>query len=546
MEPISKVQKVKWAESLLKKPLNDMAKSGLGFYHGDHWQRGYGWIGPRPEGADDDAGKWLDLLKKGFVSKNIVKEVCDRHASAVVSREVAWNPVAIKEKDESAETVAQIALAKTILTDWWTKQHIQTKLMAIVAKAVITGRQPVRLRTVSTAFRDTEVTDDDGNVTNLELLPQDDPAKTIHYFAFEAPEPTDSVLVVDKKTGEKIGVVRIEEDADILRSKTKRTLYEFHYFNEDGNTIVEVIEVTKSTRSSNVLPASVSQNPASTVITVSSGDTDTDVSEPLELDGTLLMYQLEREPLISPQVIENQKLYNMAHNMMKNNAILAGFLERIITNAELPGEWVEDKDAPDGRRFQRTAFKVGAGKTAFVKGQISEDSTGKETASSVGVYYRDPITPESLIATKTDATAAIYDEVKQGHILLQGASEVGGLSRVVLIQDFDASVQTTKTQVDYFIIWLLETVLKLAAKTSNTPDAFNLIRINAECRIKTVPLTPDEQRVAKELGEAGYLSRATVMSRIGVEDTEAEEGQIAEERELDLGPDDDLPEEDDE
>jgi hypothetical protein len=69
------------------KPLVEQA---ILFYQGDHWQNGAGWVGPRPMAGEEGEAEILSMIQLGFVSRNVIKEIVDRHARGVVGFEPAW------------------------------------------------------------------------------------------------------------------------------------------------------------------------------------------------------------------------------------------------------------------------------------------------------------------------------------------------------------------------------------------------------------------------------------------------------------------------
>src|SRR5215211_5229537 len=60
------------------------------FYSGDHFQDFDGWIGEKPAEGTKTYAETVLRIKHGFVSENVIKEVTDRHVSAVLGREPLW------------------------------------------------------------------------------------------------------------------------------------------------------------------------------------------------------------------------------------------------------------------------------------------------------------------------------------------------------------------------------------------------------------------------------------------------------------------------
>src|SRR5262245_60299331 len=93
------------------------------FYEGDHWQNREGWIGPKPAETDDQAESVWAEIEAGFVSKNAVAEVIDRHANAVIGREPSWSLTPRREltdeEQPTADEQARIEEGEAALTAWW-------------------------------------------------------------------------------------------------------------------------------------------------------------------------------------------------------------------------------------------------------------------------------------------------------------------------------------------------------------------------------------------------------------------------------------------
>lgn len=101
------------------------------------------------------------------------------------------------------------------------------------------------------------------------------------------------------------------------------------------------------------------------------------------------------------------------------------------------------------------------------------------------------------------------------------------------MSDFEQSLLLTKSEVNGALRWLLETVLAMAAVFSGQPGRFASLRVNAEARLQLGAVSADDQKMVGELVDKKLLSRETGMTRIGVEDTDAEKARIAQESEQD-------------
>ncbi|HRN30209.1 MAG TPA: hypothetical protein PK890_10995, partial [Terrimesophilobacter sp.] len=450
------------------------------FFTGDHWQNGDGWVGPRPRTSTGDASnarEVLRLIEQNFVSKNIVKEVVERHSSSVVGREPNWR---FTRRDGETDTEQQRDAVKSMeraLTEWWDEQRIGELLTEAVDTSLYADTSSIRLFIP--------------NATEIPRLPFTEALALIHA---EALDVDTAGVFTDPDTSERIAVYVTRDD--------KQTVTEFSYLDENDLTVTERIDGT--------------------------ADPDAE-STPLDLGGRLPIIQLERKRIVSPQVCQNQRLLNMAVTMLSRNVVLGGFLERTIINAEMPGSYETDADGI--KRFVPTPVTVGAGAVNILQSATVEDSMGRLTALPTSVIYRDPVNVATFTETKREAQENVYDEVKQRHILIAGDATASGVSRQQAKADFESDLNRTKLSVDRAIRQLLETVIALAAALSGeNTDFLDQYRAVGDARITVAPPSDSEQVTAVALRDAELISTETAMGRVGVEDPESELQRIRQER----------------
>ncbi len=114
----------------------------------------------------------------------------------------------------------------------------------------------------------------------------------------------------------------------------------------------------------------------------------------------------------------------------------------------------------------------------------------------------------------------------QAYVFLADGGRVSGESRLRARSDFESSLNNTKQELDKAITWLLGTVLAMAATFSGKPSYFDAVRIMADAPIDIGIVTPEERRVAKEMFEAGLVSKRTALTWIGINDVEGELQQM--------------------
>lgn len=461
------------------------------FYAGDHWQDGLGWVGPRPPVGDAASAQVMGEIKTAFVSSNKVKEVVRRHCGGCIGREPSWGLTVRRPlKQDKKPTKAEQALideAEALLTEWWDERGMHTLLQETVATLLQGSRAMLRLFVPRGLMQD-------GRVPQLPLRDA--------LFAIYAHQPdlTQATVVTDPATQQQAGVYSYTEQ-ELLSSAPGETRLELTALDEQQQTILRILRAD---------------------------GTIVEEATPLDLGGQLLHHELRRPLLITEQIRANQKQLNLAKTMMGRNVVQGGFLERIILNGQLPGSYVDDPSQPSGKRFVPAPFRVGAGTTNFIAGATYQDADGKTQIANPSVVYRDPVKVDTFEMTERAAYRSILEEAQQLHALISGDATASGESRKQARGDYEDDLGLTKTPLDRAGRWLIETALALAAIFSGQPGRFASLRATFSARINTGPMSSDEIGEIQSLtGDKPLLAQETGMSRIGIEDTDAELAKIA-------------------
>jgi hypothetical protein len=475
-------------------------QANIRFYNGDHWQNGEGWSGPRLDVKHPLYNNTLMEIMRTFVSKNVVKEVVDRHVAGVAGKEPGWGVTVrrmLAEGEEpGADERALIAEAEELLVSWWDGQF------GLVGKGdELAGAHKIVQSVVSTALLGKRgvlrLFVPPGELNEAGQVPPGSLAESVKRIFVHHPEPDQSGVGVERSRLAQLGVYSYLGGVD-----GKEELAELTYL--DGqSTMLRVIkeggEVVNEAR--------------------------------LALRGRLTMFELHRTLLVTDQVLQQQKMLNLAKTMMQRNVIQGGFLERTFFNTQMPGKNVADTDRPGTTRFVPEPFHTGPGVTNFLAGVTYTDADGNQQVASPSVVYRDPVAVGTFEDTERSAYRGILEEVHQLHALISGDAAASGESRVQARSDFEQSLLLTKPEVEAALRWLLETVLAMAAQFSQQPGRYDGLRVNAEARIDTGPVTADEQRIVGELVDKKLLSKTTGRQRVKVEDTDAEAALVAQESE---------------
>lgn len=494
---------LKRATEIITSRHNTQGAINLAFFNGDHWSGGEFWTGPRPLAADRYFAIKMAAIEAAQVTRNVVGELCSRHTSGVLGRELHWGftpardlgtveeidpttgETVTKDGEPTEQEAALIGEAEAVLTSWWDKREVPEILQSMLDAALNIKRSPMRLH-VPPGLRDVN-----GNLpagpleqcidyiwlqhlgTNEDNLEQQMPSATVY---------------TDKNTRRDIGIFTYKEG--------KSEFAELSYMDDDGNTVLRII----------------------------GGDGDVGKPLLLPLGGRLTIYELTRKWLITPQIISQQKALNKTKTMQGRNDDLGGFLERTYLNVK----WPVDKDAA-GVETPRP-LNVGAGAMNVLQGTEYTDSEGKIHIANPSVVYREPVSPATFIASEESTYLSMLQEAQQLHYALAGDAVVSGESRKQARDAFHKDLQYSAGKIEAAARWVLETTLAMASYFAGQAGRFEGLRAYVEARVDSGPISADEMTVAADLWERGVWALERAMSRTGVEDVTAEAAIIEREQ----------------
>jgi hypothetical protein len=480
-------------------------KANRAYRDGDHWQRGAGWVGPQPD--KNDTTTWGNI-RKVFVSRQVIGELVSRHVDAVLGDKPQWTVQVERPLDDdekpTTEEQALIDEAKGILDAYWERRGAVSaehdeKITPYDAVTHALKNALYFRRGVLRLFIPARFLDEQGRIPQTEL------AAALDVVYLQSLEPHEGTVALDRRTMEEAGI---------------------YIYKDDNRERAEVVYIAEA--------ASTEQDqPQPTGLTVfrviTSGDDEAEIAA-LDLGGRLTIYEVNVPLLITEQVRSLQAQLNMNLTMMGRNTVMAGFLERIILNGQLPFHVETDKETGQLVRVE-DELKVGPGTTNVIAGVEYTDSAGNRHLANPNVIYRDPVTPDTFIKSEAALYVALLSEAKQTHALINGDAAASGESRIQARADFYNSVLPSARETETALTWLLETVLKLAAVISGQPDRYDALTVAVQARINTGPLTADERRIIVEMVEKSILSLKTALGMLGISDVEAELEQIAQEQE---------------
>jgi hypothetical protein len=461
---------------------------------GDHWQSGAGWIGPAPAVGEDGRNEALEVIKAGFTSRNVLLEISKRYTSGCVGDEPAWQLVPRRpmEPDDEAtpEEQALIDEANAALTTWWDRYELAPLFWQAVFQMSWGARSPLRLYLSSDAF--TTIGTDTTKRTGVEKQATLEDA--LRLILLDIPKLESAAVYVDPDTRRMVGVY-------LFKSRAGNEGAEIVYTDRNGKTFFRTI----------------------------GGDEDQAAIE-TPLAGYLSHYQLIRPTrLLTDAAFSMQKALNLSMTVIPRTIVTAGFLERWLINARLPGKMIEGPNG--GKVFQPDPnFAFGAGATGALYGEKTDDGQGKQTIVPADVKWREPISPEGAIEGADGIYAKLLEECAQAHVMLSSEATPSGRSRREARADYENSLKEGKLPIQSAGRWLIEGALALAEYLMNQPGRFTgTLRAQFDVKLNAGPAEPEDRAQNLTEWEKGARSIESVMVGAGIQDPAAEQTQISRE-----------------
>ncbi|MBZ9712194.1 hypothetical protein [Deinococcus multiflagellatus] len=482
---------------------NEVLKLTYQIMQDNHWADGQGWTGPLPkfDGSADGArnvARVTEEIRRQFVSRNLVDNVVGRHVWGIAGREplIGIRPRR-RVKDGQKPTVKEQGFIDEYwdaFTDWWDNSGVWLAIQQALRNAVWSGAGTLRLFVPRSKLRQVGRTVEGQPVMGvpggLKL------AEAMGFISVHAPE------------WDKAGIVRDSEG--------RVTSAYYRYTNEQDQERWELQErrTEGEVRGTLVTPAATGQ--------------DTDPADFYPLPD-LMLFEINLKPLVTESIRRLSQFGNKIMTMGSRNIDLGGFIERTILNAQMPGEWVEDKTALDGRRFVPSTYNVGAGVTNFLNGTAvftHDEATGQMIPTgnfaTPNIVYKDPVQWATFGETFAAVREAVFDEARQLHVLIAGDAMANGISRVQAVQDFITSLEPTRMALEQLLRWLISTVVSLALHFTNRRAEWEDFKATAQARISAVQPTPEQIKTANEMRDARRISYKTWCALVGIEESEAE------------------------
>lgn len=481
------------AEGYITTKQHELAASNQLYVNGDHYQGGVGWIGPMLPDSDPMHNVATQAVSKNFVSRNAIREVCNRHTDGLLGREPAWalhttRPLADDESVTGKEK-SEVDEEEAAITEWWNDNSVHAKLQEATMNLLHQSRSVLKLTIPNGRLTESS---GGGVVARARTL-----RGALRLIWLEVLHPKNAVVYEDPEAMEKVSIERRVDEDD-------KNVIVLGYVDEDvDEPEMSVTHIKTLDAANNVLQTA-----------------------DLRIAGRLLCHEMRRDIMVTKQVQENQRAMNLAVSMVPRTVVTAGFLEMIITGGQRPGQWVNDPSVAGGRRFEPAPFYRGPGVTNFIEPLMVTDFEGRPRLSNPDVHFRDPVSPRPAIEAKHSHYEDILHEVDQAHYLLVTSEYTSAVSRIEARMDYLNSLRRSKTPLETAGRWLIETVLILAraivAATRNE-QARNLrnVRADFKCRLRMGQLSPEEQQIIVDRWEKGLISTEDALVLFEVDDVDA-------------------------
>lgn len=463
----------------MEKSLLQTQTENWDLYEGEHFNY---WAGTMPATDDPNRDIILRELQRAFISANLIRETINRHVDALLGKEPTYilSPVNAEEPEESPQFRAtHLSLSKWLhIVASSGSQDIEddtNPILKAVTRMLVSGKGYLRL---------------------------------FSRKRFEkSPDPFKKISVHSPDNGQ---IEMIYDDEGSLEA--------IEYVFSDGR--VERQEMDAET---GVLTFYILQTKGA--------PTDNAETFQLDLNYNWTIIEISCPTMITPSIKQQQAAVNLILTMMGRNIVQAGFLERLILNAQLPGRYSENADGDLAFSPDPAGWQTGAGVTNFISGLPLGDPRSPEGYTNPSAVFRDPVAVTTFIESLEAYLVRIYTEMGQGHILQQGDGALNGVSRIQLAHDFNNILNRQVTIIETALSNLYYTALSMLSFVGSPlnakPRSFVVfVKLNISAHL----LTPEEHNQIREDYKAGIVSQYSTLAKLNVDDIEEEIGRLEVER----------------
>jgi hypothetical protein len=501
--------------------ITQAARDNESFYAGDHWlENGRGWGGQSLTEQNAMNGTIMSQIQKLFTPTNVIGEIVDRFANTLIGEAPLWSmdprdPDALDPDEPETEERSALAILRDetneALTSFWDHpaKNVMEELTRATAHATMNGRAYLRLFIPKALIREGVIATDLDFARAVESI----------WIEFVHPEFIEHSLNPDTMDREsrRVFTYKDSEGKEQIGIEHQRIARLIMAQDESGSDVY--IEDYKGE--------------AMTLIDVlnQAGDTIVSVQQSqIPLDGHLLTFELRLRAQIDEPIRRQQIAMNTVLTMMRHNILGAGFFERILLNAQLPGRWAKSSDpnhpeAVNGYIRVEEEYTTGLGQINSLVGHpIRDKESGLVTGyTTPQIWTHEPSPVDTFTASRDAYRQEMLASSGQLHAVLSGDAVASGVSRQQALADFLARIRPAATQVQGMTRWLLESVAYLAGYLSGDEKARHTLKATVKLKLTLPPLDADAMRVINEMIKDGTISAETGLGQLPfIDDPEAE------------------------
>ena len=186
------IRKIDDAKKAIARDDSAKVDSRIKFVKGDHWQNAEAWSGPIPSTLSGEYEAVAAEIERGFVSKNVIKEVVDRAVNGVMGRE----PKFTLNMPDKRQTGLQKE-AEAIIKKWMEDKDFQKHIQKALRNSFVGGKSTLRLFIPSGLLQDGQV-----------VVNEKDP---LSFLFLDAPDPLSAGVVEDPNTKRRLVFISVRQ-----------------------------------------------------------------------------------------------------------------------------------------------------------------------------------------------------------------------------------------------------------------------------------------------------------------------------------------------
>lgn len=451
--------------------------SNWDYYQGDTFKY---WSGPGPQPGEEDYQRVFELLSRVYQSANLVAVGINNYRDGLISKDPNWYLTRNGDRSED-RTITE---AEGLLQSWWAWQR---------SLAARQRQQPPLTQAV------------------VQMLTLDDGTGIgSAYLRVYAPARWHNQSLDKSQLYRKIGLVLCQPGTIEVKRDSDNLPYWIKY---------EWVSGTESKRYQETHELLDSGKTRSTYH-------DGTVAE-YDLGGLLPIVELSGPSLIDHSIRSLQNAINVTLTMCGQNIALAGFVERVILNAQMPGTWVQE----NGREVfhpSPNAIEFGSGRAPFLVGIPIGDPANPSGYTSPSVSYRDPAPVNTFTGSFNLLRTALFQSFGLGHLLSEGDGSLSGVSRAQIKDSWITRLHGYKPIIESAIADIFKIVL-INLEALGAGQIGDLEPV-VELRLNTGRTLPEEQSQTLANYNAGLISMTRAMAQLNIDDPDAEIELIRRER----------------